>query len=176
MKKILKWVAIIFVGLIIIGAIFGEDSPEETTQKAVTDTNSESEVVTANTEVKEETVVEEQQEEAVVEESKPEFTVAQKNAIRSAESYLRFKGFSRDGLIQQLSSSAGDGYDIDDATVAVDSLDVDWNEQAAKSAQSYLDFKGFSCDGLIQQLSSSAGDKFTKEQATYGAKQAGVCD
>ena len=86
------------------------------------------------------------------------------------------QGFSRDGLIQQLSSSAGDGYDIDDATIAVDSLDVDWNEQAAKSAQSYLDFKGFSCDGLIQQLSSKAGDKFTKEQATYGAKQVGVCD
>ena len=171
MKKILKWVAIIFIGLIILGAIFGEDSSEETTQKAVTETSSESEVVTANAEeeVAEEVVV-------VEEETKPELTVAQKNAIRSAESYLRFKGFSRDGLIQQLSSSAGDGYDIDDATIAVDSLDVDWNEQAAKSAQSYLDFKGFSCDGLIQQLSSKAGDKFTKEQATYGAKQVGVCD
>lgn len=103
-------------------------------------------------------------------------TGAQKNAARSAKNYLSFSGFSRDGLIQQLSSDAGDGYAVADATAAVDSLNVDWNEQAVKSAKNYLNIMGFSCKGLIQQLSSKAGDKYTTAQATYGAKQAGACN
>lgn len=85
------------------------------------------------------------------------------------------QGFSRNGLIQQLSSDAGDGYTISDATVAVDSLNVDWNQQAVKSAQQYLSMQGFSCKGLIHQLSSNAGDRYTVSQATYGARQAGAC-
>lgn len=102
-------------------------------------------------------------------------TNPQKNAVRAAKQYLSFKGFSRDGLIHQLSSQAGNGFDVNDATVAVDSLNVDWNEQAVKSAKSYLDMMGFSCSGLIQQLSSRAGERFTESQATYGARKAGAC-
>lgn len=102
-------------------------------------------------------------------------TGPQKNAVRSAKQYLDMSGFSRSGLIQQLSSDAGEGYDKKDATVAVDSLNVDWNKQAERSAKQYLDMMGFSCKGLIQQLSSSAGDRYTKEQATHGAKAAGAC-
>ncbi|MNF05237.1 Host cell surface-exposed lipoprotein [compost metagenome] len=84
-------------------------------------------------------------------------------------------GFSREGLIQQLSSSYGSGYELADATFAVDSLNIDWNEQAVRSAKQYLEMSGFSCNGLIEQLSSSAGNNYTVEQATYGAKQAGAC-
>jgi len=102
-------------------------------------------------------------------------SVSQQAAVRSAESYLRFMGFSRQGLIDQLSSEFGDQFPVEDATVAVDSLNVDWNAQAARSAQSYLDMMGFSCDGLIDQLSSEYGDKYTVEQATYGAQQVGLC-
>ncbi|HWT51685.1 MAG TPA: Ltp family lipoprotein [Caulobacter sp.] len=102
-------------------------------------------------------------------------TSSQKNAARSATQYLRMSGFSREGLIDQLSSSAGDGYDVADATAAVDSLDVDWNENAVRSAKQYLSMSGFSCKGLIEQLSSSAGDKYTVTQATFGARQAGAC-
>ncbi len=102
-------------------------------------------------------------------------TPSQKNATRSAQQYLSMSGFSRNGLIQQLSSSAGDGYDLADATAAVDSLEVDWNENAARSAKQYLEMSGFSCKGLIEQLSSSAGDKYTVKQATYGARKAGAC-
>lgn len=104
-----------------------------------------------------------------------DLTGPQKNAVRSAKQYLSMTGFSRNGLIQQLSSDAGDGYEISDATVAVDSLNIDWNHEAVKSAKQYLSMMGFSCKGLIQQLSSSAGDKYTVDQATYGAKQAGGC-
>ena len=97
------------------------------------------------------------------------------NAVRSAKQYLSISGFSRDGLIEQLSSDAGDGYEIGDATFAVDSLNNDWNSEAVRSAKQYLSISGFSCDGLIEQLSSSAGDKYTVSQATYGAQQAGAC-
>lgn len=84
-------------------------------------------------------------------------------------------GFSRLGLIGQLSSSAGDGYSRVDATVAVDSLHVDWNAQAVRSAKEYLAMSSFSCSGLIAQLSSSAGDQYTPAQASYGAHQTRAC-
>lgn len=104
-----------------------------------------------------------------------DLTGPQYNAVRSAKQYLSMMGFSRDGLIHQLSSDAGDGFEISDATVAVDSLNIDWNQEAVKSAKQYLSMMGFSCKGLIKQLSSDAGEKYTVDQATYGAKQAGGC-
>lgn len=102
-------------------------------------------------------------------------TGPQRNAVRSAKQYLSMQGFSRNGLIKQLSSDAGEGYAISDATAAVDSLNVDWNKEAAHSAEQYLSMQGFSCKGLARQLSSSAGEGFTVSQATYGAQQAGAC-
>lgn len=99
----------------------------------------------------------------------------QKNAVRSAQQYLSMSGFSRSGLIEQLSSEYGDGYNYSDASIAVDSLNVDWNRQAVRSARAYLNMTGFSCKGLINQLSSSAGSKYTQSQARYGAEQAGAC-
>jgi len=102
-------------------------------------------------------------------------TGPQKNAVRAAKSYLNISAFSRDGLIDQLSSQAGNGFNINDATKAVDSLNVDWNQEAVKSAKQYLKMMGFSCKGLVQQLSSRAGGKFTEQQATFGAQRAGAC-
>lgn len=97
------------------------------------------------------------------------------NAVRSAKQYLSMQGFSRNGLIQQLSSDYGDSYSVADATAAVDSLNINWNNQAVRSAKQYLSMQGFSCKGLIEQLSSSTGDQYTVSQATYGARQAGAC-
>lgn len=102
-------------------------------------------------------------------------TGPQKNAVRAAQSYLSISAFSRDGLIEQLSSQAGNGFNISDATKAVDSLNVDWNQEAVKSAKQYLQMMGFSCSGLIQQLSSRAGSKFTEKQASFGAQRSGAC-
>ncbi len=104
--------------------------------------------------------------------------VATKNAYRSAKNYISFKGFSKQGLIDQLSSEYGDGYTVEQATAAVQALEdegkVDWNEQAVKAGKNYLDFKGFSRQGLIDQLTSDYGDKFTVEQATYAADKLGL--
>lgn len=91
------------------------------------------------------------------------------NARRSAASYLDFRGFSRQGLIDQLSSEYGDQYPVEAATAAVDSLNVDWNAEAVEAAESYLELRGFSHAGLVDQLSSEYGDQFTREQAEHGA-------
>lgn len=101
-------------------------------------------------------------------EDAPHLSAAQQNARRAAQSYLEFSAFSRQGLIDQLSSEYGDKFKAADAKVAVDSLDVDWNAQAVKSAASYLDTSGFSRQGLIDQLHSKNGDKYTLAQATHG--------
>lgn len=161
MKKVLKWIGIVFVGLIVLGMIIDPpQSQEHKTQATAHDNQSANQAGTNTEQGKQETVT---------------LSGPQKNAVRSAKQYLSMQGFSRDGLIQQLSSDYGDGYDVADATVAVDSLNIDWNEQAVRSAKQYLSMQGFSCKGLIQQLSSSAGDKYTVSQATYGAQQAGAC-
>jgi hypothetical protein len=98
----------------------------------------------------------------------------EQNAIRSAQSYLEFSAFSRKGLIEQLSSDAGDGYSVKAATRAVDSLHINFNEQAFKSAKSYLEMSGFSRKGLIEQLESGSGERFTHSQAVYGVNKAGL--
>ncbi|WP_329604319.1 Ltp family lipoprotein [Mycolicibacterium fortuitum] len=51
-------------------------------------------------------------------------TVSQRNAVRTAKSYLSYTAFSRKGLIQQLEY---EGFSTVDATFAVDSIAVDWN-------------------------------------------------
>ena len=103
-------------------------------------------------------------------------TAGQKNAYKAAKNYLEFMSFSKDGLINQLSSEYGDGYSVEDAEFAVNYLEengeVDWNEQAYKAAKNYLNTMSFSLDNLINQLESDAGDKYTHEQAVYGAEKA----
>jgi hypothetical protein len=105
----------------------------------------------------------------------PSYTVAQQSAIDSAQSYLDMSGFSRAGLVQQLSSKAGEGFKKPVAVFAVRHLDVDWNQQAVASGKSYLEMgTGFSKAGLVQQLSSSAGEEFTAAQAAFAVKHLDV--
>ena len=98
----------------------------------------------------------------------------QQNAVRSAQSYLETGAFSRKRLIEQLSSDAGEGYSLQASTKAVDSLDINYNEQATKSAKRYLSLSGFSRKRLIEQLESDAGEGFTHSQAVYGVNKAGL--
>lgn len=95
-------------------------------------------------------------------------TVSQQNALGSAEGYLEWTNFSESGLISQLEF---EGYSTEDATWAIDRLEVDWDVQAAGAAESYLEFSNFSRSGLIDQL---LFDGFTQEQAEYGVAQAGL--
>lgn len=93
-------------------------------------------------------------------------TSAQRNARESAELYLRFSAFSRTGLIEQLEY---EGYSFEDASYAVEAVEVDWFEQAVKSAGSYLEYSSFSRDGLLDQL---LYEGFTEAEAAYGVKEA----
>lgn len=98
----------------------------------------------------------------------------QDNATRAARSYLDMQAFSRKGLIKQLSAQAGDQFPEKVAVAAVDSLHVDWNEQAVKAAKGYLDMGPMSKAELTRQLESDAGDGFTHAQAVYGVKHSGL--
>ncbi len=95
-------------------------------------------------------------------------TVSQKNAVRSAKSYLDYSSFSRQGLIDQLEY---EGYSNEDAVYGVDRSGADWNEQAVKKAKSYLDYSAFSRKGLIAQLEFEG---FTHEQAVHGVDSTGL--
>src|SRR3954454_2179269 len=96
---------------------------------------------------------------------------ANRRALESAESYLATSGFSKQGLYEQLSSPAGEGFTQAEAQYAVDHVDVDWSKEAVESARSYLDMSPMSRNALIEQLSSSAGEGFTYEQALYAVNK-----
>ncbi len=101
----------------------------------------------------------------------PEMTSGQANALEAGQNYIDIMPFSKQGLVQQLSSDAGDGYSKADATFAANNVDANWNEEAVEAAEAYLDTMPFSEDALIEQLSSSAGDKFTPAQARQAANK-----
>ncbi|MEV7826363.1 Ltp family lipoprotein [Microbacterium enclense] len=109
---------------------------------------------------------------------KPAMSTAQSSAVRSAESYLSFKGFSRAGLTQQLTSEYGEGFTAEDAEFAIAYIEsagkVDWNQEAVQAAESYLEVKGFSRDGLYDQLTSEYGEQFTPDQANFALSAVGL--
>lgn len=89
-------------------------------------------------------------------------TTGQKNALKTADSYLSSMAFSHDGLIDQL---IYEKYSEEDATFAADNCGADWNEEAVESAKSYISSMAFSYEGLISQLEY---EKYTHEEAVYG--------
>lgn len=95
-------------------------------------------------------------------------TLSQKNAVDMAKSYLNYTAFSRSGLIHQLEF---EGFSNEEATYAVNKLNIDWKEQAVKMAKSYLDYTSFSRSGLIHQLEFEG---FSSEEATYAVNQIGL--
>ncbi len=102
--------------------------------------------------------------------AEPERTGSQDNAARLAKTYVVSINFSRQGLIDQLEF---EGFTTADAEFAVDTLDVDWNQQAVESAETYVESQGFSCAGLIDQLEFEG---FTTKQAEFGAGQTSACE
>lgn len=95
-------------------------------------------------------------------------SLGEKNALRSAMSYLSHTPFSRDGLIHQLEF---EGYTHDQAVYGVDNCGADWYEQAVKDAAQYLDLMSFSRVGLVRQLEFEG---YTHDQAVYAVDQIGL--
>ena len=108
--------------------------------------------------------------------AKPAGTVSELQALTTAEGYLSDgQGFSRQGLIDQLDSSFGNGFSAADATWGVEHSDANWDAQAVDCAKGYMsDGQGFSRSGLIQQMTSAYGNKFTEAQAEYAANAVGL--
>ena len=95
----------------------------------------------------------------------PNLSALENTAANDAKEYLDLYAFSRIGLIDQLKF---DGYSEDVATKAIDSLNVDWNEEAVKMAKEYMEVSTFSDkQELIDQL---LYEDFTQEQAEYAAE------
>ena len=167
--KLPLWAWIVFV-IVIIGA-FGSSGSSQNETSSVGNNSAATDQNQSDTTIRETT--------ESTAPSKPEMTTSQENAVKEALSYLSSMAFSRQGLIDQLSSEYGSQFPLADAEFAVTYLEqkseVDWNEQAAKSAKEYLDSQSFSCNGLIDQLSSEYGSQFTRSQAAYGASQTGLC-
>ena len=90
-------------------------------------------------------------------------------AKEAAKSYLDFMGFSKKGLIEQLSSEYGEGFPVEIAETVVEQIEadgeVDWIAEAEEAAKNYLETMPFSKQELINQLSSEYGDGFTYEEA-----------
>jgi len=107
---------------------------------------------------------------------KSKMTAAQEQALQSAQSYLTDgQGFSRNGLIDQLTSSYGSGFTKAQAAWAVRHLHPDWNAQAVIAAKGYLaDGQGFSRAALLDQLTSAYGSGFTQMQALHAVNVVGL--
>jgi len=180
MKTFLKWAAVGFVGLVVLGALIGGSEEEKSASAADTRAAQADQPKTESTsdapaDVTEKAADEEPaeapaEELAEAEEPAPEpsLTAGQRNAIKSAESYLSGpSAFSKSGLIEQLEF---EGFSRSDAAFAVSHVDVSWKEQAVKSAESYLDGpSAFSRSGLIEQLEFEG---FTSSQAEYAVGKA----
>lgn len=154
MKKIL----VFFAAIVLIFALMACGGSEDSDNSSSEDTS---------TTAEESVAVEEEEEEPVDEFST--WDREQQNAYKAALNYLDFAPFSKQGLIDQLSSEYGDNYPQDVAEFAVNKIEergeVDWVEQAKIAAENYLDLSSFSKEGLIEQLCSEYGDQYTREQA-----------
>lgn len=142
--KIARIIVSVIFGLAFIGAVSGDKTPSNTSQ-----TNSTSATTTK------------------VQPPKENVPREYKNALRSAEQYLKVMPMSKKGLYDQLSSSAGEKYPAEAAKYAVEHVKTDWKQNALKSAQNYLKIMPMSRQGLYEQLTSSAGEKYTAEEAQY---------
>ena len=155
MKKFLKITGITIALFIVIGIIAAITSPDSF-KEGVKDGMATTQEAPKAAEVKKEATP-----------TEAPISLGEKNALRSAKSYLNYTAFSKKGLIEQLKF---EGFSDSEANYAVNNVNVDWNEQAAKCAENYLRYTSFSKQGLIDQLKFEG---FTQEQAEYGATAVG---
>lgn len=165
----LKWGAIGLGALFVIGlfASLGDDH-DSTSTETTTTVSSESETATVDAQATSEPSVAPEATAApavpAVEspaQSAPDATREQRNALRSAENYLSFAGFSEPGLRDQLEF---EGFPQDAIDYAIANVEVDWNKEALDSAKNYDSFASMSDTGLYDQL---IFEGFTPEQAQY---------
>lgn len=144
------------------------------TTPAAGDTATEGDTVVVNVE---KPLTEEEKAAAAAEAAIAGATLGKQNAVEDAQDYLEFSSFSKAGLLQQLTSEYGSGYEREEAAWAIRYLEkyklVSWKAEAVEAAEDYLAFSSFSRDGLYQQLTSEYGSGFTSDQAEYALQKVG---
>lgn len=95
-------------------------------------------------------------------------TAAQKAAKGEAENYLRNMHLSRRALIDQV---VFEGHKVKDATVAIDSMEINFQEQAVEQAlsQAQVESNKYSEEGLMAAL---LDQKYTTSEAKAGVAAA----
>lgn len=153
----LKWIGIGFILFIGLGAL-GSMLDDENSSSSI------NENMTALTEnLDEGNVIAETETIVVEEESSKEDEVPRelRNALKSAEAYVKILPFSKEGLYEQL---IFEEYPVDAAQYAVDNLVTDWNANALKAAIQYQDIMPMSLSGLYDQL---IFEGYTTSQSQY---------
>lgn len=89
------------------------------------------------------------------------------SALIKATSYAKVMHMSKQGIYEQLTSSAGEGFSAEAAQYAIDNVKADWNANALAKAKNYQEQMAMSPAAIQEQLTSSAGEKFTPEEAQY---------
>lgn len=173
MAKKWKVIIAIFVGLVIVGMVTGEDEPVEKEEVNNVDViadekKDETKPGKKDKDEKGQAKKKTEKDEPEAEEETSDMTVSQENAIRKAESYLDFTAFSKSGLIDQLEY---EGYPTEEAEFAVENIEVNWKEQAVNSAESYMSHSAFSRQGLVDQL---IFEGHSEEHANHAADQVGL--
>lgn len=87
-----------------------------------------------------------------------------KNALQSAEDYLEYTAFSKEGLKDQLKY---ENFSDDAISYAIENVTADWKENAVRAAKDYLKFSPMSKDELYEQL---IYEKYTEEEARYAVE------
>lgn len=116
-----------------------------------------------------------QTEEAPAEEQQTEAASDDQNAAyEMAKGMLEAAPFSRQGMLDFLSSESG-GYSQEAAEAAVSMMEengeVDWFAEAERAASDYKDMMMVTKEEVLEQLSSENGDQFTLEEATAAVEK-----
>lgn len=74
---------------------------------------------------------------------------------------------SKAGLLDQLTSPAGEQLSAAAGQYAVDNVKADWNANALGKARTYQTTMSMSTTAIREQLTSSAGEKFLPSEAGY---------
>lgn len=97
-------------------------------------------------------------------------TVGMKNALRAAEKRLGYGACSYDTLLKRLVEN--DKYKTEEATYAIEQLNVDWNAQAIEMAKKRLEMGFYSRNKLLKRLVET--DRFKEEEAIYAISQLNI--
>ena len=161
--KIIGILALVFFLFTACSAIVfsGAPNPESTPTPTVTVTETQEPTESAAPTTPETTETKTQ------EPTKPAVDDEKAVALESAQTYVDMLPFSKEGLLDQLTSEYGGQFTKADAKWAVENVNADWNAEALESAKSYMDVMPMSKAALKDQLMSEYGGQFTEAQADY---------